>query len=337
MPSVVAVEGHLLLVAARPDDEGGDGDEHEHDEAPGHGRAADPIDGSGEPVARLARAARERRPRAAAAVLALEDVAQAAHRLLELALHPAAGAEGLQELVGGGLGLGQQREAHARGARGPLLEVVDAERADAVELAPAPGLADAPRALELDHRRVAPGEAVERHLQAEARAGAVAVGVLARQPPVDHEVIVELGVVGDVGEVLEDLLARTGDHDLDAHGIHGAGVYPRPVRRPGAGRCARARSGARPRSARAGPRGAGRHRSQMSAPSREAVDALADQRRAPAVLAGRARPAASAPTLLRSSSRSRSGSEMPSRGRNMAQSFAAGRPPPAAGRSSHTR
>ena len=76
-------------------------------------------------------------------------------------------------------------------------------------------------------RRVAPREAVERHLQAEARAGAVAVGVLARQPPVDHEVVVELGVVGDVGEVLEDLLARTGDGDLDADGIHGAGVYPR--------------------------------------------------------------------------------------------------------------
>ena len=80
------------------------------------------------------------------------------------------------------------------------------------------------------------GKRLNGHLQAEARAGAVAVGVLARQAPVDHEVIVELGVVGDVGEVLEDLLARPGDRDLDADGIHGAGVYPRPVRRPGAGR-----------------------------------------------------------------------------------------------------
>ena len=175
-------------------------------------------------------------------------------------IHPRAPKDS-RNLSVSGLGLGQQREPHARGAGRPLVEVVDAERADAVELAAAAGLADAPRALELDHRRVAPREAVEGHLQAEARAGAVAVGVLARQPPVDHEVIVELGVVGDVGEVLEDLLARTGDDDLDADGIHGAGVYPRPVRRPVAEPCARARSGGRPPSARAGRRaGAGRGR-----------------------------------------------------------------------------
>src|SRR5690348_12230051 len=82
----------------------------------------------------LARAAGDRRAGAAVAVL-LEDRLQAAHRLLELALHPAAGAEALEELVGRQLRVGLQREAHAGLAAAGRLELVDAERPDAVELA----------------------------------------------------------------------------------------------------------------------------------------------------------------------------------------------------------
>ena len=50
-----------------------------------------------------------------------------------------------------------------------------------------------------------------RALGAEARAGAAAVGVHAGQPPVLEQRAHELRVVGDVREVLEDLLARAVD------------------------------------------------------------------------------------------------------------------------------
>ena len=48
-------------------------------------------------------------------------------------------------------------------------------------------------------------------VDAEARARAAADGVDPREVPVDEEVVGELGVVGDVLQVVEDLLARRGD------------------------------------------------------------------------------------------------------------------------------
>ena len=170
-----------------------------------------------------------------------------------------------------------------------------------LNLPPRPGLADAPRALELDHRRVAPREAVERHLQPEARAGAVAVGVLARQPPVDHEVIVELGVVGDVGEVLEDLLARTGDGDLDADGIHGAGVYPRrrsggpsPNRVPALGVVDDLRALGRGRRGGAGTGRTAARRRRRGAPARRPAGCARSRRSSPARRPARRRSCAAA-------------------------------------------
>ena len=65
-------------------------------------------------------------------------------------------------------------------------------------------------ALDLDERHVAPREAVQRRVELEARAGAAAVGIDPGQPPLLQVVVGELGMVGDVREVLEDLLARTG-------------------------------------------------------------------------------------------------------------------------------
>ena len=79
----------------------------------------------------------------------------------------------------------------------------------------AAALDDQPRRVDLDEGRVGPGVAAATgRLDPVAGAGAGAVGVLARQVPVDQEVVGELRVVGDVGEVLEDLLARTGDDRL---------------------------------------------------------------------------------------------------------------------------
>ena len=184
-------------------------------------------------------------------------------------------------------------------------------------------------------RRVAPREAVEGHLQAKAGAGAVAVGVLARQVPVDHEVVVELGVVGDVGEVLEDLLARPGDGDLDADGIHGAGVYP------AAGQAARRRtvcprSEWRTSSERSGSaRRSGRHSSQMrrgrgSGTSARRPAACARSRRTRPDRRPAHRPSCAAARARDRARRCREGAAM-------RPGFAAGRPPPAAGRSSHTR
>ena len=62
-------------------------------------------------------------------------------------------------------------------------------------------------ALDLDERDVAPAEAVAGRLDAKARARAEPDGVDPREMPVDEVVIGELGVVGDVLQVVEDLLA----------------------------------------------------------------------------------------------------------------------------------
>ena len=74
-----------------------------------------------------------------------------------------------------------------------------------------PDLDDPVRALDLHERDIAPAEAVPRRLDAEARAGSAADRVDPRQMPVDEVVVGELGVVGDVLQVVEDLLARRGD------------------------------------------------------------------------------------------------------------------------------
>ena len=84
-----------------------------------------------------------------------------------------------------------------------------------------PDLDDAVRALDLGERDVGPAEAVAGRLHAEARAGAPPDGVDPRQMPVDQVVVGELGVVGDVLQVVEYLLARSGDDDRDGHGVHG--------------------------------------------------------------------------------------------------------------------
>ena len=62
-------------------------------------------------------------------------------------------------------------------------------------------------------------------IRAKARPGAPPDGVLARQVPVDQVVVAELRVVGDVGEVLEDLLARAGRSSRERDGLHGPAIY----------------------------------------------------------------------------------------------------------------
>ena len=66
-------------------------------------------------------------------------------------------------------------------------------------------------ALDLDEGHVAPGEPVQRGGHAKAGAGAATVGVDPQQLPLLEEVVHELRVIRDVGEVLEDLVARAGD------------------------------------------------------------------------------------------------------------------------------
>src|SRR3954447_9258659 len=177
----------------------------------------------------LAGAARDRRGGGAAVVL-LEDRLETAHRLAQVALRPAAG-EPLEEAVGGELRLALEREAHVRAVARGALELVDADRAVAVVLAGAADLDDPARALGLDDRGVAPREAVQRRLALPPRAGADAVGVLAGHAPVDQVVVGELRVVGDVREVLVDLLARPGDADL-VDELHGRPRSLRGGRRP---------------------------------------------------------------------------------------------------------
>ena len=92
-------------------------------------------------------------------------------------------------------------------------------------------------ALDLDERHVGPAEALQRRVDAEARARAAADRVDPRQAPVLQVVVAELGVVRDVREVVEDLLAGTGDRDGDGDGVHGG----RKHSRRGAAQAARGR------------------------------------------------------------------------------------------------
>ena len=115
------------------------------------------------------------------------------------------------------------------------VEIVDAERADAVVLARATDLDDPVRALDLGERHVAPAEAVAGRLHAKARARARADGVDPRQVPVDEVVVGELRVVGDVLEVVEHLLARGGYDYRHGHWIHGERKSNGRCRAAGAG------------------------------------------------------------------------------------------------------
>ena len=105
----------------------------------------------------------------------------------------------------------------------PSARLVDAEHANAVVLARAADLDDPVRGLHLDERDVAPAEAVAGRLDPKARAGAEPDRVDPREMPVDEVVVGELGMVGDVVQVVEDLLAGGSDDDRHCQGVHGTG------------------------------------------------------------------------------------------------------------------
>ena len=77
------------------------------------------------------------------------------------------------------------------------------------------------RRLHLDERDVTPAEAVTGRLYAKARPGAEPDGIDPREMPVDEVVVGELGMVGDVAQVLEDLLTGGVYDDRHCHGVHG--------------------------------------------------------------------------------------------------------------------
>src|SRR3954467_14714071 len=175
-----------------------------------------------------------------AVVILLEDRLQARERALEPALEPAAAArERLHQAIGGQRRLALGRDLDARGAGSVRVQRPLRPRLVAVELARAAGGDDPVRALDLDEGHVAPAEAVQRRVDLEARAGAAAVGVHPREPPLLQVVVGELLVVGDVREVLEDLLAGAVDLDARGDGIHRERMVP-----TGGGRSACARSSA---------------------------------------------------------------------------------------------
>ena len=116
----------------------------------------------------------------------------------------------LSESNFGRLGLGRQR--HARRAAAERLELVRRETSRMrLNLPVRPRWTMRRGALGLDDRDVGPAEAVERRVDAEARAGAEAERVLAREAEVLEVVVGELRVVGHVDEVVEDLLGRAVD------------------------------------------------------------------------------------------------------------------------------
>src|SRR3954452_11612402 len=206
---------------------------------------------------------RDRGSRAPALVV-LEDAAQPPQALAGLALEPAAEAERLDEPVGGQLRLGLEHELDARAAaRG--LELPARVGLDAVELAAAADRDDLARRIDLDEGEVAPAEALERPVHLVAGARPAAVGVDAGEPPVLQVVVRELGMVRDVREVLEHLLAGAVDRDGELDGVHGP--------QSSTGRCADGRG--RPACARASARA-------RCAPGRCGGAAVTALRRSPA-------------------------------------------------------
>ena len=139
-----------------------------------------------------------------------------------LRFEPAAlAAERLHELVGRQRRLGLEhvldRGAAARAASSVQIAVVLMR----LNLPPRPTATIRRGALDVDERHVGPVEALQRRVDAEARARAAADRVDPRQVPVLQVVVAELGVVRDVREVGEDLLARTVDRDVARDGVHG--------------------------------------------------------------------------------------------------------------------
>src|SRR5205085_11671825 len=61
--------------------------------------------------------------------------------------------------------------------------------------------------------------------------GAHAARVLPQEVPVDQVVVGELGVVGDVGQVIEHLLTRSRNRLRNGEGIHGGRILGRPAGR----------------------------------------------------------------------------------------------------------
>ncbi len=116
----------------------------------------------------------------------------------------------------------------------------------------APDLDDPVRPLDLGERDVGPAEAVAGRLHAKARARAAPDRVDPREMPVDQVVVGELGVVGDVLQVVEDLLAGGGDDDRHGHGVHGERESSR--RRRSAARALRLRARRLTRRGRSGAR-----------------------------------------------------------------------------------
>src|SRR5215210_6116142 len=177
--------------------------------------------------------ARDRGARAAIAVL-LEDRLQPLQRLAAAALEPAARpAKALHDAVGRQrrLALGRVLDLRAAARR---RERPGRVRLVAVELPAAPGGDDPVRPRDLDEGHVLPPEAVEALVAAEAGAGALAHRFDPRQAPVLEVVVAELRVVRDVGEVVEDLLARTADGDLAGNGVHGGRESSRRAAGPAA-------------------------------------------------------------------------------------------------------
>ena len=95
--------------------------------------------------------------------------------------------------------------------------------ANAVEASAATAGDDHARRLGLHDRVLAPGEAVT-SVDLEPRSSTDSDGVLTGEVPVDQEVVAELGVVGDVDQVVVDLGGRPLDRDLGFQRVHSRAI-----------------------------------------------------------------------------------------------------------------
>src|SRR5688572_16576568 len=157
----------------------------------------------------------------AAVVVLLEDRLEPLERLAAAAPEPPAlAAQALHQAVRGQLGLDLGRVLDLGAAAGRR-ERPGRVGLVAVELPAAAGGHDPVGPLDLDEGHVGPAEAVEALVVAEPGARALTNGVDPRQVPVLEVVVAELGVVRDVGEVVEDLLAGAAERDRAGDGVHG--------------------------------------------------------------------------------------------------------------------
>src|SRR4051795_2402677 len=162
------------------------------------------------PMARMLDARHRRAP--AAIVVLLEDGLEPLERLAGAALEEAPRAERLHDAVRREPGLDLRRVLDL-GAAARRRQRPRGEGLVAVELPAAARGHDPERALDLDEGHVTPAEAVEATVVAEPGARTAADGLDPREVPLSEVVVAELGVVGDVREVVEDLLARPADGD----------------------------------------------------------------------------------------------------------------------------